>query len=593
MTDLLYPSLSRGLLAAYCPSKQKRPSYTLIDQSPGNRHGKLTNMDPPTDWLTYGKPGMGLDFNGINNRVEFSPGLSWPNNSNAGVTVSHWVYIRNADKTNQGASFGFGAAASIIRMHCPYAEVVYWDAGNTSTGRVSFSMTGYYDRWVHVCGTSSTSFQGLYFDGKLVASQNSGAALTAVDSGTLYLGSAGTGVFHHKGGLDDLLIYTRPLSQDDVKLLSMRRGIAYETRRSTATARSYVAADITRSETHALGLVSDATYTLITNSISRSANSTIAFSQTASNFLLSDVYQVAQTLGISDTVVVKGYQYPTEVVSFLDAATFRIGLPTAGFFLSHALGIADSFSRTQSYGASDTLAFVDVGAHVTPATDAITFTQTIRISKGRSASDAIVFAQAITSESQFRRAVSHANILSQAVAYYSPSDVCTKSRYSRFEGAGSETGLPAKARAVEDFPVSFESLSGTPAAVSLRSPDMDDKHRLSFERVNRETRGGELNVYRDDVWASTKSLLFTIVGIKTTIFDSLQAFIYATLGQEILFNDWTGVTWRGVLTNPGESASEDKDGYWTLAFEFEGAPYAGPPATQSIAFAQTASFTIV
>jgi hypothetical protein len=121
---------------------------------------------------------------------------------------------------------------------------------------------------------------------------------------------------------------------------------------------------------------------------------------------------------------------------------------------------------------------------------------------------------------------------------------------------------------------------------------MDDKHRMSFDRVNRETLGGELSVFRDTVWPTTKSMLFTVVGIKTTVFESLQSFLLATLGQEVLFHDWTGVTWRGIVTNPEETATEDRDGYWTVAFEFEGSPYDGPPANHSLAFSQTATFTI-
>ena len=233
MLDLAYPNLSRGLIGAWCPSKQRRSSNTLIDYSANNNHGTLSGMDLSADWTTSGGKSA-LYFDGTNNSV--STPLQWPSNQNSGVTFSFWTFVASADSGQLGSIAGIGAAAGVdrIQMHCPYAGVIYWDAGNptTGSGRISVSMTGYYDRWVHVVGTSQATFQAIYLDGKVAVSQNSGVALTAAYApNTLSIGSWST--FFHKGHIDDFLIRPRAISQSEVNSLFKRRGIAYETRRPT------------------------------------------------------------------------------------------------------------------------------------------------------------------------------------------------------------------------------------------------------------------------------------------------------------------------------------------------------------------------
>ena len=129
--------------------------------------------------------------------------------------------------------------------------------------------------------------------------------------------------------------------------------------------------------------------------------------------------------------------------------------------------------------------------------------------------------------------------------------------------------------------------------VVLRNPEVDNARRSSFSRVLRETRGGSLTVYRDSNWPIIKKLLYTIVANKRTEIDSLQAFFNATLGLNINLIDWLGEEWTGIVLNPNEPATEDREGYWTVSFEFEGVKKESNSGNQNLTLTHQATYTLV
>lgn len=126
-------------------------------------------------------------------------------------------------------------------------------------------------------------------------------------------------------------------------------------------------------------------------------------------------------------------------------------------------------------------------------------------------------------------------------------------------------------------------------SVVLKNPEVDNSRRTAFDRVLRETRGGNLVVFRDDNWNTVQTLLFTIVAMKRSTLDSLQTFFLNTLGEEIILVDWLGEEWSGVVTRPNETITEDRDGYWTFPFEFEGTKLEGSSNNQNLGISGVAS----
>lgn len=591
-STLTYDTLRDGLIARYCPSLQGPAGDKLYDLSGNNYHGAFSGglMQGDAWERSEGKWSLRFRARFSNENVILPADLLTSMGPYSPMTYSQWFYNRGNFTTYQCLQDGaFSRQVSVFQG--PDANTLYFAFRGAAGSASSTPFTMQANTWYHLATTVyENGFVAPFLNGLPCGTLGAGSgdwSAEPIRIGTNNSGG-GDGFVGHQ---DDIAIYNRVLSRAEISTLASERGLAYSPRRRRTLAAP--AGIISASATSTIAFTSYATYDLVTLATSRSAESTLAFTQTVSFFLLSDVYQVSHSLGLTDSVVVKGYEYGTDTLSLIQTADFRIGIPVGGYFLTDTINFTEALSRGQNYGVTDNLNLVDSGAHITPTTSSITFTQTVTLSKGKSVTDTILFTQSITSESRFSRTVSNTNILQQAVGYYAIGvDRCGKAKYSRFEGVGEEEGIPIQPRSGNHFPVSFESVTDSPAAVFLRAPEMDDKHRMSFDRVNRETVGGELNVYRDDAWTTTKSMLFTIVGIKTAIFESLQAFMFATLGQEVLFNDWTGVTWKGVVTNPEEAATEDRDGYWTVAFEFEGSPYDGPPANHNMVFSQTASFTI-
>jgi hypothetical protein len=583
-----HPNLSVGRILSYCPSLTGATGTRAYDLSGYDKHGDIIGADLSVFHTRSEGKGAYL-FDGVNDKITTNKVMSEIAKTDA-LTWSCWF--------NTSSSASNQALVTCEDGVDRYLNIYLWPSFNEiyigfrrSSGGWALMPTITLNKWHHFAlvwnPTNGTGFT--YLDG--IRGANAPAGPTFAER-PFEIGINGpSGGIPLQGMQDDINVYNRPLSAGEIKVLASQRGVANLARRRKTVAPSV--SGVSKSEDSVLALVDTATYAVIETGLSRSVSSTLALTQNTNFFILSQAIPVQHTLNLVDTVKVKGREFGSEALTLTQSADFRIGIPSGGYFITDNLNFNESLNRGQNYGVTDNLNLSSVGAHITPTVSSLAFTQTVTLSQGKTVLDTLTFTQSVTSESRFSRSTSHTNILQQAVGFYVVgSGKCSKTKYSRFEGSGGGVGIPTQPLASNHIPVAFESVNGSPAPVFIRAPEMDDKHRMSFDRVNRETLGGELSVFRDTVWPTTKSMLFTVVGIKTTVFESLQSFLLATLGQEVLFHDWTGVTWRGIVTNPEETATEDRDGYWTVAFEFEGSPYDGPPANHSLAFSQTATFTI-
>jgi len=281
------------------------------------------------------------------------------------------------------------------------------------------------------------------------------------------------------------------------------------------------------------------------------------------------------------------------------AAQACFGAPWGGVSVSDTLELTDQVTRALPHTASDTITWVQELIRIQGGTSQqLDLVQTVSAGFGYEASNELELEQTLESESDFLRSVSHSNVVTQAFTYYIDNS-CNQKSYAKFDGEGSGPGLDEQ-RLTWDGSFVLETLgAGTKTTLELRSPETDDGDRLRFMRVNRETRGGELNVFGDPDWSKVNTLLFTIVALTKgqgncpdKITDLLD-FFQDTLGREIQLHDWTGVTWRGVVTVPNDAATEDAEGYWTVTFEFEGIALPGSSADQGMSLSDTATRIMV
>lgn len=273
---------------------------------------------------------------------------------------------------------------------------------------------------------------------------------------------------------------------------------------------------------------------------------------------------------------------------------YYLGVPWLPILVVDELELVDRLNRDQFASVLQTITFIQQTYRIFKLTDTLSFVQTISYGKGGIlAPQPLGLEQAVNRIVEYRRSPQHVSFIFDAGTLYIDSP-CNQKRYMPFDGAGPGEAMPEKPLAFKsDF--LLETLSGPKQILRLRAPEPDDTERLGFNRVNRETRGGELNVFSDPNWPKVDTLLFTIVALKQTKINALHQFLLDTLGQEIKLQDWTGTAWRGVVTTPGEIYTEDGVDAWTITFEFEGTPYVGQSVNESLglAFASSASAVLV
>jgi len=244
-SDLAYPNLWRNCVGAWCPSVSRSRSTILEDFSPARNHGTLTLMDPATDWVVSGGKAA-LDFSPSDDRVVVtntaSLQLAGP------LTMAAWVEPLNG-ATNQGiiakhnttgSNRSYGMYLSSTEVPSGIISQTGTGTTNTVTGPSSLALS----TWSHVAVVYVPSVRlTLFVNGLQVAENTTSIATTAYVGSTadVWLGAIFTPDNNTLvGRLDDVRLYNTALSDKDIALLSLRRGIAYETRRN----RSYKSAAV-------------------------------------------------------------------------------------------------------------------------------------------------------------------------------------------------------------------------------------------------------------------------------------------------------------------------------------------------------------
>ena len=198
-----YASLREGLVGAWCPSVSGSFGYSLPDISGYGNNGKLTNMDPPNDWVTSGGK-TALDFDGSNDFVNLNTTLLTNTK-----TASLWVQFRTTPN-----SVLIGTSTSPDSSY-----LIYVDSTNIYTKRQSsFYYTAHggftLSVWYHVLIVSDGANISFYKNGKSIGSY--------VDPLTVSWSSIGaypSSAFSLNGSLDDIRIYKRALTPAEIQLL--------------------------------------------------------------------------------------------------------------------------------------------------------------------------------------------------------------------------------------------------------------------------------------------------------------------------------------------------------------------------------------
>ena len=205
-------------------------------------------------------------------------------------------------------------------------------------------------------------------------------------------------------------------------------------------------------------------------------------------------------------------------------------------------------------------------------------TQTIKAGPGETIEHELDLTHQVICMGIFMIEIEHSLGLQQSCTIYSESDKKLTKQYHPFLGFGSTTNptpptsilTGTNPTIMAPFQFVWPSTGTVTDWVTLRAPEFGNKDKLTFNRVNRETRGGSLMVYANPMWPKTQTLALTFTGLKQTEVQDLLSFLNDHLGIEIGLIDWETRYWRGIITTTTNPVTEDSWNNYTVNLEFQG-----------------------
>jgi len=301
------------------------------------------------------------------------------------------------------------------------------------------------------------------------------------------------------------------------------------------------------------------------------------------------VATVEDELSLTEEVNVFGYEQAEDDLALSDAASYTGPESRSPFhnnilsdqveygYLVRTFDIEDDVDLDQQASVTFILTVEDSNIltqeafHSFVVDDDLNLTQTVSWGYGYNAETDLDLDGVAGVDLVLNQVIVDDEVVEQAMTYFLESR-CARHSFNSFHGEGGKEPL--------DKPLSYRSKfliqsldDGT--IVQLRNPEMDDRRRYSYNRVNRNYYDNTLDLYADDSWVTEQRQLYTIVATKRDDLDTLWAFLQDNLGREVLIKDWKGQSWIVVVLNPGEVYTEDQEGYWTLDFEVEGERWPG------------------
>lgn len=203
----------------------------VTDSSNNSNNGRLVNFPATSSAVSLGKIGQGLMFDGTNDYVHVGDvqtvddatslsGCAWTKVSS--TTADSYIFAKSNGITD-GFVFFRDDVDSLSSRTDTYTIYIGESSGTGSVRLSAATNSSKPNIWIHVCFTyleNATGGLRLYINGIEDAnSPVSTAGIIGLNSGGnfLTLGSGSTGATNFNGSLDDIRIYNRVLSIQEIK----------------------------------------------------------------------------------------------------------------------------------------------------------------------------------------------------------------------------------------------------------------------------------------------------------------------------------------------------------------------------------------
>lgn len=222
----LYPELWRDCVFAAAPCLGPT-GVTLRDWSGRNNHGALTNFTASSAWQISGGR-YAINCDGTNDFIDC--GSTVPKPSNA-LTISMWF---NRSASGVVVPFGqYDVSGTYAYLLEQFSDNKYYMTvsgnGTTVAAFTSTAADTASGQWTHFLATYSPAGIDVFKNGQAIAGTTSGSlpsAIYASSSAAVRIGRYAS--VYMSALVDDCRLYNAVLSQSQIRMLSLRRGIAYE-----------------------------------------------------------------------------------------------------------------------------------------------------------------------------------------------------------------------------------------------------------------------------------------------------------------------------------------------------------------------------
>jgi len=211
-------SLKTGLVGHWT-FDSKDLKTNVADSSGSGNNGYLTGFGATSTAVTAGKLGQGLKFDGVDDYVETNMSTNYQTGD---FSISAWISFNDLSRPSErivAKDSGSGWALSHNDGANASKKIRFFVRGMTTIVLDSENVFNQSNRWYHVVAVFDHTNQKryIYVDNALRGSINSDTGTASTDSATIRIAKSNSSTFG--GSMDDIRIYSRALSAQEVKQL--------------------------------------------------------------------------------------------------------------------------------------------------------------------------------------------------------------------------------------------------------------------------------------------------------------------------------------------------------------------------------------
>lgn len=292
------------------------------------------------------------------------------------------------------------------------------------------------------------------------------------------------------------------------------------------------------------------------NFLSRSVTQTLTINQTIKQN--PKFGYVTTPLTISQIALVKNPKFKTVTTPLTISQTIVHIRRIINQSITHILSFGSTVNRVKHGIVHTPLVFtqsvVDTGRRIDQQ---LIFTQTVVGNRIKVVSHTLTINSIVTATKILRRSVSHTLNIKSEISIF------------RSDCKGIITGPITSLTTQNNIILTYPPITPTRTLI-LRVPEFGNTDALSQHRISRESRGGELIIFKDVIWPKIEQLNYQIQNLTEQQSIDLLNFLHLTVGKEIRLRDYENITWQGIILNPDSEVTQDGNCKFSFNLEFEG-----------------------